>query len=325
MIIIETPAPPTRERLVLVPLDTVSREAGAELLTIRTANARDATPDDLARAGYVLRGGREDLDCVISDLTAQVREAEARAEKAEAHIKGLHDAEHDTRGILDAVLGEPTADAATRLHNDWVDTRERAEKVERERDEARAELADAKNECAGAMRSAHAQYAETVRQRDTLRGELARLKAPVEGEPTDEEILDAGQHAGAGVTEAWLYRAGVARERARQARTEPRATDEELFAIADAVYEEAHGGEILNGLHEIARRVAAHVRAERCLVTRAVGMEADVSLDRHPRGLGERAYTLRVQCPTRPSAIAADVPASEVPARVARLLGEVSK
>lgn len=266
MIIIETPAPPTRERLVLVPVGETH------------AHCRDATPEDLARAGYVLLVGylpRREVETAVSDAMDQRQ------------------------------LGEALQRAAT---------------AERERGEARA---DRDAQLVRAL-DAERDLGATMREVATLRAELARLTA-VEGEPTDEEILDAWQHAGAGVTEAWLYRAGVARERARQARTEPRATDEELFAIADAVYEEAHGGEILNGLHEIARRVAAHVRAERCLVTRAVGMEADVSLDRHPRGLGERAYTLRVQCPTRPSAIAADVPASEVPARVARLLGEVSK
>lgn len=325
MIIIETPAPPTRERLVLVPLDTVSREAGAELLTIRTANARDATPDDLARAGYVLRGGREDLDCVISDLTAQVREAEARAEKAEAHIKGLHDAEHDTRGILDAVLGEPTADAATRLHNDWVDTRERAEKVERERDEARAELADAKNECAGAMRSAHAQYAETVRQRDTLRAELARLTAPAEGEPTDEALRDAFEVAyrdapseccHANAIRA-IYRLGVAHERARQQPAQDRATDE-LERVYSAAYARAWESEVSTpdrGERAGLRAVAAHVRQERCLVARVVS--ASMSMHVYRRGHDGWAVALGprfVECER-----------ADVPATLARLLGEVSR
>lgn len=321
MIIIETPAPPTRERLVLVPLDTVSREAGAELLTIRTANARDATPDDLARAGYVLRGGREDLDCVISDLTAQVREAEARAEKAEAHIKGLHDAEHDTRGILDAVLGEPTADAATRLHNDWVDTRERAEKVERERDEARAELADAKNECAGAMRSAHAQYAETVRQRDTLRGELARLKAPVEGEPTDEEILDAFEVAyrdaasecHANAIRA-IYRLGVAHERAMQQPAQDRATDEELYGLFNST---TMAFPVRAGV----LAVAARVRQERCLVARAVAANVDVRVCEDNDG----GFMVGVHATGCDEELARCVPASDVPATLARLLGEVTR
>ena len=84
MIIIETPTEPTRERLVLVPplacTDIVGKPGH---LRVSLCDARDATPEDLARGGYVPQGSRQDLDCVISDLTAQVREAEERAEKAE--------------------------------------------------------------------------------------------------------------------------------------------------------------------------------------------------------------------------------------------------
>ena len=138
MIIIETPTEPTRERLVLVPplacTDIVGKPGH---LRVSLCDARDATPEDLARGGYVPQGSRQDLDCVISDLTAQVRDAIARAEKAErerdaaiALADALDRGSQETRRILDAVIGEPTAAAATRLHNDWVDTRERAEKAE---------------------------------------------------------------------------------------------------------------------------------------------------------------------------------------------------
>lgn len=53
MIIIETPAPPTRERLVLVPADAVSRTASEPALNVHTSAGRDATPADLERGGYV--------------------------------------------------------------------------------------------------------------------------------------------------------------------------------------------------------------------------------------------------------------------------------
>ena len=266
MIIIETPAPPTRERLVLVPLDTVSREAGAELLTIRTANARDATPADLERAGYVLLVGylpRREVETAVSDAMDQRQ------------------------------LGEALQRAAT---------------AERERGEARA---DRDAQLVRAL-DAERDLGATMREVATLRAELARLTA-VEGEP------NAWQHAGAGVTEAWLYRAGVARERARQARTEPRATDEELFAIADAVYEEAHGGEVLNGLHEIARRVAAHVRGERCLVTRAVAANVDIRVCEDDGG----GFLVGVHAPDCDEDLERNVPAADVPATLVRLLGEV--
>lgn len=320
-IIIETPAPPTRERLVLVSPSSVSNPIetpNGEVFTVRTTEARDATPDDLARAGYVTG---EMLAEQVRIVWAASKDAISRAEKAERALAALRD-QVAAGGCEAAHLGERTYECDIAQPCGLCRLRARSEKAERLHSEAEAQIA-----CRNELR---AQLATAERERDTLRAELAALRAPVEGEPTDNDlrdVWDAGETLSDSRRALWRAgeRAGVAHERARHARTEPRATDEELLAIADAVYEEAHGGEILNGPHEIARRVAAHVRAEMCLVTRAVGMEADVSLDRHPRGLGERAYTIRVQCPTKPSAIAADVPASEVPARVARLLGEVER
>ena len=106
---------------------------------------------------------REVIAYAITHRTEEVRNerdaAIARAEKAEAHIKSLHDAEQATRRILDAVPGEPTADAATRLSNDWVDLLARINDAEhearcrgRERDEAKGRArraAQAVVECIG--------------------------------------------------------------------------------------------------------------------------------------------------------------------------------
>ena len=157
------------------------------------------------------------------------------------------------------------------------------------------------------------------------RDELARLTAVEDGEPTDEEILDAWQHAGAGVTEAWLFRAGVAYERARQQPAQDRATDEELVAIFENAYE--HGAlEHIVGI----RAVAAHVRGERCLVARAVGDQLidSVSIDRVTGGrIRVRVVRRRdpIANPDGESVEAFCKRRSDVPATLARLLGEVSR
>jgi len=75
VIIIETT---TRERLVLVP----------EKQIVCTTHTRDATPEDLARGGFVLR--EQAAPGTLAHLRADLRDMTARAEKAEAHIKGLH-------------------------------------------------------------------------------------------------------------------------------------------------------------------------------------------------------------------------------------------
>lgn len=108
-IFVKTPQPDTEERLVLVPPDAVSRtEGGDELLTIRTANARDATHDDLARGGYVRDGDtraglREALrarERAELDALAELDEQRARAEKAERERDEGHPlGEHDIVGI----------------------------------------------------------------------------------------------------------------------------------------------------------------------------------------------------------------------------------
>lgn len=292
MIIIKTPQPDVEERLVLVPPESCTpvfddgKPAG---LSIRAQGARDATPADLERAGLVLR--EQAAPGTLAHLRADLRDMTARAEKAE----------------LDAA--------------EW------AAEVDALRAEALAELADAR------------------RERDTLLAELADAKAPAEGEPrVDPGSADhleawsaiaafvesgggtstsvATQKAVARIEAAFrkFVALGVAHERARHQPAQDRATDEELFAIADAVYEEAHGGEILNGPHEIARRVAARVRKE-CLVTRAVAANVDIRVCEDDGG----GFMLGVHAPGCDEELARCVPAADVPATLARLLGEVAR
>lgn len=146
-IIIETPAPPTRERLVLVPVDACSEvregdpraKLGAKVgLTVLGTYARDATAADLERAGWVREMVEPTGPGTLAHLRADLRDMTARAEKAEATL---------------AMHGRPT----------YVEAVERAEKAERERDDLLARINDAE---------------EAAR---TLRAELARLAAPGEG------------------------------------------------------------------------------------------------------------------------------------------------
>jgi len=305
-IIIKVPQPDTEWRLVLVTRNTV----------IHATYGRDATPADLERAGYVLRGGRQDLDCAISDLTAQVREAEDRAEKAEAHIKSLHDAEQATRRILDAVICEPTADAAARVHHNWVATRERAETAEADATLAQQQRATMYERAETAERERDEAYRDrdaAMRERDEARAELARLTAPAEGEPSGAGLRERHGRAWRclGVDAAFVavWRDGVAHERARHAQPEKdRATDEELYGLFNST---TMAFPVRAGV----LAVAARVRQERCLVARVVS--ASMSMHVYRRGHDGWAVALGprfVECER-----------ADVPATLARLLGEVSR
>ena len=94
MIIIETPAPPTLERLVLVPADAVSRTASEPTLNVHTSAARDATPDDLLRAGYVPRDRYDNAQERIDHFAAEIARLAAQpAPGTLAHLRAdLRDA-----------------------------------------------------------------------------------------------------------------------------------------------------------------------------------------------------------------------------------------
>lgn len=107
-IIIKVPAPDTDWRLVLVPVEAVSRTASEPTLNVHTSAARDATPDDLARGGWVLDERR--------GITAELH----------ATIDAFR------RGI------ETRQEAVLRLADSHAEAIARAEKAERERDEKAA-------------------------------------------------------------------------------------------------------------------------------------------------------------------------------------------
>jgi hypothetical protein len=102
----------------------------------------------------------------------------------------------------------------------------------------------------------------------------------------------------------------------------------ELVAIARAAYDATDEAGI-PWIDRIASRVAARVRQERCLVAQAVGMGATVTVERTSARVPGTTGMWDVRVSRRPDApgehYAYGVPAAEVPATLARLLGEVAR
>jgi len=309
-IIIETPAPPTRERLVLVPLLAVSRtEGGDELLTIRTANARDATPADLLRAGYVPR---------------EVPSAEA--------WKAAHAAKRELIRARAALAEQPDPGTLAHLRADLRDAVKRAEKAERELRDMSERAGDAERERDEAKELARVLEVERDEGRRLhseadnakLRAEVARLTAPGKGSLDNGGLVAAITRGGSYRAEDFdvldlqaAYRLGVAHERARQQPAKDRATDEEL----EREYNRARrNGAALGDIDGILA-VAARVRKEQCLVAQAVGMMPGVrSLTIWHEGPGANTVGVRVNDIKAVMQAPADVPAT-----LARLLEEVSR
>ena len=378
-IIIKTPQPDTEERLVLVPPGAVSRtEGGDELLTIRTANARDATPDDLARGGWVPSVGylpRREVETAVSDAMDLQRRLDRMTEVAEQNLERFETAETErsadtiradawkakaikaeadlgvaesaneeagellaaetaraekAEGLLiqretelrlaredGAAVERQMREARSAADASFVRANRaemRAEKAERERDDARTELARATGPST--------EY-NLRRERDDLRAELARLTLVDEEEPTVSWFYDtycARPESTQQEDCADAYRLGVAHERARQQPAKDRATDEELFGIADG---------IADGLRAIIRAVAARVRQERCLVAQAVGIPLldSVSVGAVMGGGIRVRIVRRVDSLANTLGETKDVfcERANVPATLARLLGEVSR
>ena len=305
-IIIETTTT-TRERLVLVPVDACSEvregdpraKLGAKVgLTVLGTYARDATAADLERAGWVREMVEPTGPGTLAHLRADLRDMTARAEKAEATL---------------AMHGRPT----------YVEAVERAEKAERERDEAKADLSG------WATRTYAAE-----RQRDTLRAEVAEAIAHRDnvavvrdglGAEEGESTYDAALRVSA---EVKSLRAELARLTALD-----RATDDELVDLYRKIYE-THGGGTISVSHDDCRRagvrtVAARVRQERCLVAQAVAMRAGVTISRTSERVPGTTGMWDVYVTRRPDVpgehYAYGVAASDVPATLARLLGEVGR
>ena len=287
-IIIETPTT-TRERLVLV------RER------IIVPESRDATPADLERAGWVTG----------EMLAEHVRIVWAAGQKAEpvgvAMLRKLKERAEKAERALRCQCSEP-GDSPCRVHDE-----ERADAAERRAE--KAEDCGQDGVCAAPpgcqrhweerAREAIARAWEAERERDDL---LARIN-------------DAEEAARA-------LRAELARLTALD-----RATDDELVDLYRKIYE-THGGGTISVSHDDCRRagvrtVAARVRQERCLVAQAVAMRAGVTISRTSERVPGTTGMWDVYVTRRPDVpgehYAYGVPTADVPATLARLLGEVSR
>ena len=403
-IIIKTPAPPTRERLVLVPEGVPPRDG-------RPAY-RDATPDDLERGGYVpveraekaewsarvarmaLANEHQDREGVRIRKDLGTQDAPCPCDTDPEQGMGMHsppcplheaaralrrktsweDAAHTMDGELKAAItraekAERELEVAMRERNDAIEASSVAlsakSKAERERDEARRValdvvgsvgdegivdtvrrlaaramvLARTLEEREKALAALARANLESEKQRNTLRAELARLTLVDEEEPTDAALRDAfaegerkrdARHVASPLR--IVYRLGVAHERARHAApvsstpvTSDRATDEELVDLYRKIYE-THGGLTVDVSHDDCRRaavaaVAARVRQERCLVAHAVAANVDIRVCEDDGG----GFMVGVHAPGCDEELARCVPAADVPATLARLLGEVSR
>ena len=119
-------------------------------------------------------------------------------------------------------------------------------------------------------------------------------------------------------------------QRARHAQpAKDRATDEELGRVFGEAYTVEESPDHGVALRTAYLAVAAHVRQERCLVAEAVGMGTGVTISRTSKRVPGTTGMWNVYATRRPDVpgehYAYDVPASDVPATLARLLGEVSR
>ena len=355
-IIIETPTT-TRERLVLVPPDAVSRtEGGDELLTIRTANARDATPADLERAGWVLRevpsAAAQPAPGTLAHLRNDLRDAVNERDDLRHHYDAAGP-EHNLLALLDSYesdadtaraqasaayamvvaaigsVGAETIEAAVaRLVADRGALVARAEKAERA---LRCQCSEPGDSPCRVHDEERADAAER-------RAEKAEATLAMHGRPTYVEAVERAEKAER-ERDDLLARINDAEETARALRAElarltalDRATDDELVDLYRKIYE-THGGGTISVSHDDCRRaavgaVAARVRQE-CLVAQAVGMGAGVTISRMSERVPGTTGMWDVYVTRRPDApgehYAYGVPTAGVPATLARLLGEVSR
>lgn len=326
-IIIETPQPPTRERLMRVPegavVSTIRETSGGLRTVLRVTpgtEVHDAEPADLERAGWV-----RDSDLLALTVRAEAAEAERdEARDTIARARGcITDVPAGVRNALDIEVA----------------------RLLRERDEARAALAtwqgSAEQERARIVAdlrhdAEHLAWPIGTSPSEVLRGaadcidagwvrsEHAGTPAPASlPRATDDELvgvyLGAFRSSGPGDVET-ARRDGIAavaaRVRAeREPRDMPRATDEELFALAH------HAMELRQGVTGAALAVAARVRREQCLVTRAVEANVDIRVCEDDGG----GFMVGVHAPGDDEDLERHVPAADVPATLARLLGEVAR
>lgn len=300
---------------------------------------RDATLDDLRKACEAVG-----LVCVVDasgKYATDLDELRTRAEKAEAELAAAKADDGALFSVRDAIdphrqPGEPRAETVRRLaaERDALRTRaekadaeiatltQRAEKVERLHADAEKQIA-----CRNELR---AQVASLTAERDALRAraeeaEKAYADKVLELKDEREESADKSMRADAELSN---LRAQVA---ALQPTAE-RATDEELRKVfTDAVKHAREstghngGGMAVPDVHANEagiRAVAARVRAERCLVTRAVSKNVDILVTIHADGWKIRTSPQTPDAMWKgPNDCKHALKAADVPATLARMLG----
>ena len=278
-IIIHTPQPDKEERLVRIPADCIDDEPGAH--EVSTTHAYNATPADLERAGWVPRSA---LDTQVEATLSNIRHA-GHLERERDEARCLYEAAHCERMRITDVL----------------------QRVERERDEARAALV----KWQGSAEQERARCVAWLRA-EAASSDWASCATWGRALSDTADRLERGDHAGTPAPAAL-----------------PRATDEELFAAYQTAYIVSCGvkdpSEDQRGITRVmpAERkgiaaVAARVRREQCLVTRAV--EAGALFSMRPYGGGWVIMVSHGANHHRET-----VPAADVPATLARLLGEVAR
>lgn len=96
----------------------------------------------------------------------------------------------------------------------------------------------------------------------------------------------------------------------------PEATERELIRVGEEAYDSG-----INTRREAYLAVAAHVRRERCLIARAVAGGVAVTVAPMPDAPGKWAVVVTSENHNLPGV--GDVPWAEVPATLARMIGEV--
>ncbi len=229
-----------------VSADIVPGEREVLLTRAEAAERLATTATNIVEAVRVELGGADNVVTATRELVGE--RAIIRGERDTA-IGRAALAERDTT-VLSLNVG--------RLTRERDDERGRAEKSESDFAKLRTEARDLRgrlhalvNTCKG-LEERNKDLSQT---RDALtdsvcdlRARLARFRAPVEGEPSEDDLCAAYEEAvrdapaaHSRTLDGWrgVYRLGVQHERARHQPTEPRATEEELERIYVDAYDRA--------------------------------------------------------------------------------------
>lgn len=267
------------------------------------ADLRDAVRErDELRHHYDAAGPEHNLLALLDSYESDADTARAQASAAYAMVVAA----------IGSVGAETIEAAVARLVAQYETLRAEVDDVRLALDphshESKRGLLDMAHDTVRAVRDEGLRAARFEAERDTLRAELAaRLTAPGEGS-------------------CWACREdlGVAHERARHAPApctqKDRATDEELVEVARTAYDWGRLKDV-PWVDRIALAVAARVRKERCLVAQAVAANVDIRVCEDDGG----GFMVGVHESGCDEELARCVPAADVPATLARLLGEVSR